>query len=73
MIAYDMFKKLGFFANYDYGKNDKELCFYSVKEYGKMILFNKINKTIWISPNFGEISLEELKAINKQIEELEWR
>jgi len=64
-----MFEKLGYYASYDYKKPKVDFAFY--KKYSEqMIVFNVRDKIIEIIE--GGITLEELQAINKQVEELGW-
>ena len=66
-----MFKELGYEI---FGSNTKYICYRNIKNawfiefdlYKKCILTNKPNTT------FNHISLKELQAINKQVEELGW-
>ena len=67
--AREMFEKLGYYPSYDYNKSKVDFAFYS-KHSIKMIIFNIKDKTI--ETIGGAITFEELKAINKQIEELGW-
>ena len=67
MSAKEMFEKLG----YKRTTNNKNIVEYTHKIYeGKYIYFGKQNK--WIE-TFEYITLEELQAINKQVEELGWK
>lgn len=69
MSAKEMFKKLEYYASFDYGKSKFEFAFYK-KNSSKLIVFNIRDKTIAISDEI--ITIEELQAINKQVEELGW-
>ena len=69
MTAKEMFEKLGYYSSYDYNKPKVDFAFY-LKYSTKMIVFNIKDKTIEIID--GAINLQELQAINKQIEELGW-
>lgn len=74
--AKEMFKKLGFIPRYDQNFNKSKIIdvvWLSKEEPYKLLVFNMERKTIWVSDNFGEMSLEELQAINKQVEELGWK
>lgn len=70
----EMFKNLG----YTYHETKEEIIYTNKNSYyGRSIIFNKIEKYILPTENdFYEtsigISLEELQAINKQVEELGW-
>ena len=71
--AKEMFEELGFIPRYDQNFNKSKIIdvvWLSKEEPYKLLVFNMERKTIWVSDNFGEISLEELQAINKQVEEL---
>ena len=64
-----MFRKLGYYPSYDYDKSKNEFAFY--KAYSqKMIIFNSKHKDISVYD--GTITMEDLQAINKQVEELGW-
>lgn len=75
--AKDMFEELG----YTKYINVSNLIEY-IDDVGRIIRFNKIDKTIekFVDTfdyddchyTYGYISLKELKAINKQVEELRW-
>lgn len=75
MTAKEMFEKLGYEqheSRYEIIYNMGNLKY--IDDY-RYISFNKENKTIEVGDNStGEfyLQLEELKAINKQIEELRW-
>lgn len=75
--AKDMFEELGY-TRYKYNE-----CFIEYwDDLGKTIIFNKQNKYIekFIKINgnddyqhtYGFLSVQELQAINKQVEELRW-
>lgn len=72
MTAKEMFKKLGYeYKNYagyiSYQKNINNTTYF--------IAFDNIKKNICkhqVSERYLSITLKELKAINKQIEELGW-
>lgn len=76
MKAIRMFKKLGYkfeninfkdkFIRYEYIKEEK-LANFGVRK--QRIWFDLISKEIFI---YNSIGIEELKAINKQCEELGW-
>lgn len=67
--AREMFEELGYYASYDYNNPKVSFAFY--KKYStQAIVFNIKDKTIDICD--GEITYNELQAINKQVEELEW-
>ena len=69
MSAKEMFEKLDYYPSYNYNKSKVDFAFYS-KHSIKMIIFNIKDKTIEAVD--GAITFEELKAINKQVEELGW-
>ena len=74
--AKEMFEELGFIPRYDQNFNKSkiiDIVWISKEDPYKLIEFNIPTKTIWVSDNFGWISLEELQAINKQVEELGWK
>ena len=76
MTAKEMFEKLNYFeASYPY--SDELVYNYTtsdIEDY-RYIAFNKIDKYIEFDDCTSEfkLSLEELQAINKQIEELGWK
>lgn len=67
--AKEMFEELGYKP---FGKNSKYICYRNKASFiefdldGKCILTNKPSTT------FNHITLKELQAINKQVEELGW-
>lgn len=68
--AKEMFEELGY---------KQEIYISSIYYYGEdsdydyyYIAFDKLDKSIKINKYINEITIEELKAINKQIEELGW-
>lgn len=65
MSAKDMFKKLG----YKQTNNDNYSICYSNEEENFYIYFYKYWKKIEV---LHDITIQELKAINKQVEELGW-
>ena len=69
MSAKEMFEKLGYYPSYDYNKPKVDFAFYK-KYSSKMIVFNIKDKIIEIID--GGINIQELQAINKQVEELGW-
>jgi hypothetical protein len=68
MSAKEMFKKLGYKRTTN-NKNEIEYIHKVIYGGDKYIYFNKQNKFI---ETFEYITLEELQAINKQVEELGW-
>lgn len=68
--ARELFEELGYYPSYNYNKPKIDFAFY-LKYSTKMIIFNIKDKTIEIVD--GAITLEELQAINKQVEELGWK
>ena len=80
MTAKEMFKKLGYTMLYEfdtymfYEKPLKEKPTYE-KDYVHLefnLIEKTINKTYGDDNSVSDITLDELKAINKQIEELGW-
>ena len=69
MTAKEMFEKLGYYPSYDYDNPKYDFAFY-LKYSQKMIVFNIKDKTIAVYD--GTITIEDLQAINKQVEELGW-
>ena len=67
MSAKEMFKKLDYYSSYDYETAKVEFAFYH-KHSDKMIIFNVKDKTIEVFE--GALTLDELRAINRQVEEL---
>ena len=72
MSAKEMFEKLG----YDYFDNGLRITCqnYEISEC-KLIEFNLQEKKMWLaddSEEVVELSLKEIRAINKQVEELGW-
>ncbi len=72
MTAKDMFEKLG----YEYFNNGLRITYqnYAISEC-KLIEFNLKEKKMWLaddSEEVVELTFKEIKAINKQIEELGW-
>lgn len=69
MSAKEMFEELGLFKKID----DEECIEYELISdlWRYYIIFNKEYKTINFNM-YEEINMQELKAINKQIEELGW-
>lgn len=69
--AREMFEELG----YEYQENIYKLD-YTIfnKDKFKIISFYKDDKTFYKQEDYepGDITLEELQAINKQVEELKW-
>lgn len=68
--ARELFEELGYYPSYDYNKPKIDFAFY-LKYSTKMIIFNIKDKIIETVD--GAITLEELQAINKQVEELGWK
>ena len=72
MKAKEMFEKLG----YDYFANGLRITCQNYKISScKLIEFNLKEKKMWLADDDKEVvelSLKEIKAINKQIEELGW-
>ena len=70
MTAKEMFKKLGY--EYSKNKNGRWICYdiYNPIQ-RRAIWFNVKGKTIVVGA-YQAVTLSELKAINKQVEELEW-
>lgn len=73
MMAQEMFEKLG----YEYYNQDDEVivvkeCYRENKYFRQHINFNKIHKNIDVSILDTFLTLEELKAINKQCTEMGW-
>ena len=75
MSAKEMFGKLGYFESSMPNSDELVYNFASsdIEDY-RYIAFNKIEKYIEIDNHtcYFNMSLEELQAINKQIEELSW-
>lgn len=78
MSAKEMFKELGYKQYVDIDYQSQILYSKKTNESSKDIEFNMQYKIIYL-PNYKyrtpyryELSLEELQAINKQIEELGW-
>ena len=67
MEAKEMFEKLGY--RYMKSLSNKEHIWYRNSRTKSEIVFNLIGKSI---SNDYAITLEELQAINKQVEELGW-
>ena len=72
MSAIEMFEELG----YDYFNNGLRITLqnYEISEC-KLIEFNLKERKMWLaddSEEVFELSLKELKAINKQVSELGW-
>lgn len=72
MTAKEMFEKLG----YKHFDNGIRITYqnYEISEC-KLIEFQLCNKKMWLaddSEELVELSLKEIKAINKQVEELGW-
>lgn len=72
MSAKEMFEKLG----YEHFNNGLRITYqnYEISEC-KLIEFNLKEKKMWLaddSEEVVELSFKEIKAINKQIEELGW-
>lgn len=72
MSAKEMFEKLG----YEHFDNGIRITYqnYKISEC-KLIEFQLYNKKMWLaddSEELVELSLKEIQAINKQIEELRW-
>ncbi len=70
--ARELFEELG----YDYFNNGLRITYqnYEISEC-KLIEFNLKQKKMWLSDDSEEVvmlSYKEIKAINKQIEELHW-
>ncbi len=67
-----MFEKLG----YDYFDNGLRITYQNYKVSScKLIEFNLQEKKMWLADDDKEVvelSLKEIKAINKQVEELGW-
>ena len=68
MTAKEMFEKLGY--RYMRLLSNKEHIWYRHTKRKSEIVFNLIGKSI---SNDYAIKLEELQAINKQVEELGWK
>lgn len=72
MRAKEMFEKLG----YDYFDNGLRITYQNYKVSScKLIEFNLQEKKMWLADDDKEVvelSLKEIKAINKQVEELGW-
>ena len=72
MKAKEMFEKL----NYNYFKNNLRITYQNFKvSRCKLIEFNLLEKEMWLADDDKEVvelSLKEIKAINKQVEELGW-
>ena len=67
----ELFEELG------YEKDEDEIIvYYKYKKFGNMIVFNLRNKEIHFHSDgidtIGSITLQELKAINKKVEDLGW-
>ncbi len=73
MCAKDMFVKL----DYEYFYNGLRITCQNYKISScKLIEFNLKEKKMWLADDDNEVvelSLKEIKAINKQIEELRWK
>ena len=69
MSAKEMFEKLGYYPSYNYNNPKTEFAFYKANSQ-KMIIFNLKNKDIEVYD--GNITIEELQAINQQVKELGW-
>lgn len=73
MTAKEMFEKLG----YDYFNNGLRITCQNYKISScKLIEFNLKQKKMWFADDDREVfelSFKEIKAINKQIEELGWQ
>ena len=72
MSAKEMFEELG----YDYFNNGLRITLqnYEISEC-KLIEFNLKERKMWLADDSEEtfkLSLKEIKAINKQVEELGW-
>lgn len=72
MSAKEMFEKLG----YEYFNNGLRITYQNYKVSScKLIEFNLQKKKMWLADDDEEVvelSLKEIKAINKQVEELGW-
>lgn len=69
--ADELFEELG------YEKDEDEISvYYTYKKFGNMIVFNLKSKEIHFHSDgidtIGSITLQELKAINKKVQELGW-
>ena len=75
MTAKEMFEKLGYFEASMPNADEIVFNFKSsdIEDY-RYIAFNKIDKYIEVDDytDYFKLSLEELQAINKQVEELGW-
>lgn len=69
MNAKEMFEKLGYYPSYDYNNPKNDFAFYEADS-PKMIVFNLKNKDIEVYD--GNITIEDLQAINQQVRELGW-
>ena len=72
--AREMFESLGYEFEREYtndGVNDT-YRYTNPTKYNDSFIFDLIGKKIVINKIFGNVDMEELKAINKQCEELGW-
>ena len=67
-IADKMFEELGFKKSQVVG--NAQQCYFGNGK-GKSIAFN-LNKTVSLFGNYNWITMQELQAINKKVEELGW-
>lgn len=71
MDAKEMFEKLG----YEYFDNGLRITYQNYEKECKLIEFNLKEKKMMLADDSEEVvilSFKEIKAINKQIEELRW-